>query len=94
MREQTGNGFIECRRKNAATQNGSRVSLAHSPAAASLLAVEIEGNAILKWARLENEDEEEGGEGGGIEDVKKNNGKHITTPCFSLEMGAKNNLVF
>lgn len=60
----------------------------HSPAAASLLAVEIEGNAILKWAGWRMSRRKGGG---GIEDVKKTMASTFTTQCFLLEMGAKNN---
>lgn len=57
--------LIECRK----TQPHKMAADSHSPAAASLLAMEIEGNAILNWAgwrrrRRWGEGEKEGGEEG------------------------------
>lgn len=40
---------------------------------------------------MEEEEEEEGRD---IEDVKKTNGKHITTQCFWFETGTKKKIFF
>lgn len=90
MREQgAGSGFlIECRK----TQPHRMAAECHSPTAAALLAVEIEGNAILKWAGWRRKEEEEEGEN--IEDVKKTMASTLQHRAFAWvrEQQQKNNI--
>lgn len=56
----------------------------HSPAAAALLSVEIEGNAILKWAGWRRRRRKTGrGRGKDIEDVKKTMASTLQHSAFA-----------
>lgn len=83
VRSRAGSVFIGCRK----TQPHKMAAGRHSPGCCLSTCRGDRRECYSEVGGLEEEEEEE--EGRDIEDVKKTNGKHITTQCFWFETGTK-----